>query len=577
MATTTAMLSGMAGLNVSAARLEVIGNNIANVNTSGFKSNRMLFAPQFSQTLGLGTPPSGNSGGTNPLQVGLGVTVAGTQRNFSNGAIAVTGVSTDLAIEGQGFFVVDRGGEQLYTRTGSFQLNSRNEMVTITGEKLQGYAVDDNFDIVDGVLTDVSIPLGSLTLAEETDNVFMSGNLDADGDLAVGGAELTFGALTAGGPISDTTLLTAIDGGNMDVDDTITISGAARGGKTMPDATFTIDAASTVADLLGFLQLALGVVPEGGADPAMPEPGSFAVDGATGVITFTGNFGEMNDITLTPDDIVLTDAATGSVEAHPFTIDKTASANGESVRTTFIVYDSLGSPVSVDVTMVLAARNDSGTQWRAFVHAGDDSDLAVHLEAGDRTGTFDESVPMVTFDSFGQLTSGPSISVEVDRQGSGAAAPLGFEVVFDGTGTNVTSLATLSGGSTFAAVEQDGAPFGLLTSFGVGQDGVITGGFSNGLTRTIGRVVMAGFTNPEGLVDNGGALWQVGPNSGTPVIAPPGEFGNGQLFGGALEQSNVDLSEEFINMILTETGYSAASRVITTSDQLLQQLIAIVR
>ena len=121
MASTTAMFSALSGLNANARRLDVIGNNISNVNTTAFKSNRMLFATQFSRNISLGSVPSAESGGSNPAQIGLGVTIAGTQRDFSNGSLAATGDARDLAIEGDGFFVVQRGSQQFYTRAGTFR------------------------------------------------------------------------------------------------------------------------------------------------------------------------------------------------------------------------------------------------------------------------------------------------------------------------------------------------------------------------------------------------------------------------------------------------------------------------
>src|SRR5690606_11960680 len=136
MASTTSLLTGLSGLVANSRRLDVIGNNISNVNTTAFKSNRMHFAPAFSRNISLGTAPGANTGGTNPAQVGLGVTVAGTQRNFATGPISPTGIPTDLAIDGDGFFVVQRAGREYYTRAGAFQLNSANELVTISGERV---------------------------------------------------------------------------------------------------------------------------------------------------------------------------------------------------------------------------------------------------------------------------------------------------------------------------------------------------------------------------------------------------------------------------------------------------------
>ena len=128
-----------------------------------------------------------------------------------------------------------------------------------------------------------------------------------------------------------------------------------------------------------------------------------------------------------------------------------------------------------------------------------------------------------------------------------------------------------------AAVFQDGSGIGTLANFSIGEDGLITGLFTNGLTRTVGQVAMATFANPEGLVDVGNNMFRVGPNSGEAIITEAFQFGTGRMLSGALELSNVDLSQEFINMILASTGYSAASRVISTTDELLDQLLILGR
>jgi flagellar hook protein FlgE len=126
-------------------------------------------------------------------------------------------------------------------------------------------------------------------------------------------------------------------------------------------------------------------------------------------------------------------------------------------------------------------------------------------------------------------------------------------------------------------MQQDGSPIGTLDSFSVGEDGVITGSFTNGLARTIGQFALASFVNNEGLVALGNNFYGTGPNSGNPIIAAPTQFGTGRVVAGALEQSNVDLASEFVDLITASTGFSAASRVITTADELLQQLLLVGR
>ena len=188
MASTTALFTGLSGLISNSRRLDTIGNNIANVNTVAFKSNRMTFAPTFSRNFSLGTAPNDLTGGSNPGQIGLGVTIAGTQRNFSNGAIGVTGVATDVAIEGDGFFIVDIAGQRHFTRAGSFIRNPQNDLVTHSGAKVLGYGVDEQFNIIEGELVDLNIPVGTLTLAEATRNVLFNGNLNASGEIASSGS-----------------------------------------------------------------------------------------------------------------------------------------------------------------------------------------------------------------------------------------------------------------------------------------------------------------------------------------------------------------------------------------------------
>ena len=180
----------------------------------------------------------------------------------------------------------------------------------------------------------------------------------------------------------------------------------------------------------------------------------------------------------------------------------------------------------------------------------------------------------MTFDSKGRFVFASNQSFSVDRQ-NGAVNPLTVKMDFN-NGTDAVSSLT-DAASNLAAVFQDGSAIGTLSSFSIGEDGAISGSFTNGLTRTIGQVALAKFSNPEGLVDAGDNLFRTGPNSGTPLIAKPSEFGTGRVVGGALELSNVDLSQEFINMILASTGYSAASRVITTTDELITQLLALGR
>jgi flagellar hook protein FlgE len=313
---------------------------------------------------------------------------------------------------------------------------------------------------------------------------------------------------------------------------------------------------------MDFLTQALGIQTTGGANPDGNTPG-VTVDPATGVISIVGNTGTENDIVLRSGDLVRLDSA-GVAQGSVFNHDKTESADGESVRTTMVIYDSLGSSVSYDITMVLESTPNTGPVWRYYLESADDTDLDIALGTG-----------LLQFDTEGQIDPDNSeVSVTIDRDNTGANQPLSFTLSFQDSAGQLTSTAA---NSAMQGVYWDGLPPGTLTTFGVGDDGTIFGRFSNGAVRTLGEVVIANFSNPAGLIDSGGNLFGTGPNSGPAVLANPGNLGSGLIVAGALEMSNVDLGEEFTQMILTSTGYSASSRVIRTADELMQQLLVLGR
>lgn len=578
MASTTAFFTGLTGLTANARNLDVIGNNISNVNTTAFKSSRLMFASQFSRTLSGGSPPGNSSGGTNPSQIGLGVTIAGTQRNFSAGSVSPTGDPRDLAIDGAGFFIVDRAGAQLYTRAGAFRQNNNNDLVTIGGERVQGFGVDANFNVVPGIVGNINIPVGTMTLAEATQTVRVGGNLNSGGSVPTHGSLTTFAALAAlptaspapgpGNALETNTRLVDIEdptsAGNPMLGSgvVIKVTGAKKGTQSAPDAMFTVTPTSTVQDYLNFLNNALNINTTTGANPDGSTPGA-ALNTTTGVLSLVGNTGTVNSLDVKTANIAVIGSSGAS--SNPFVLTTANQADGESVLTSFVAYDSLGTPLTINLRMTLESKQGgSGTTWRFYAESPDNK--GTNAIVG--TGT-------VNFDSAGRIVGNSTVGLSIDRTGTGATSPMVFNMEFAGQSSAVTALASQT--SSLAALSQDGAPIGTLGGFSVGQDGTITGSFSNGLSRTLGQVAIATFTNAEGLIDVGGNVFATGPNSGEPLIGPPLTLGSGKIVGGALELSNVDLSQEFVNLILASTGYSAASRIITTTDQLMQQLLALGR
>jgi flagellar hook protein FlgE len=349
----------------------------------------------------------------------------------------------------------------------------------------------------------------------------------------------------------------------------ITMAGVEKGGKTIEPRSFAFSGASVagaadfgttfgdfmtfVEDVLGLNNANIGVNSNLGGSVTLNAGGQLVIEGNEGVVQELG-----------PESIEFTVSPAGAGSTTPITLNRSSFANGESVRTSFIVYDSLGTPLTVDITLVLQATTASGgTTWQMIAES-DDSDQLSRIVG----------LSELTFDSDGSLLNSSSQTLNIVRN-NGADSPLTLTMDFDSDAYAVSSLSDT--GSNLAMVSQDGSPIGTLSNFSIAEDGRIAGSFTNGLTRTIGQVAIAKFTNPEGLVDAGDNLYRSGPNSGAAFITRPREFGTGRLVGSALEQSNVDLSQEFINMILASTGYSAASRVITTTDELITQLLALGR
>jgi len=571
MGLTTSLYTGLTGLTSNSEGITVTGNNIANVNTTGFKYSRISFETQVSQNLGSASAPSAELGGTNPTQLGLGTRIAGIDRVFTNGSIQPTGVNTDVAVEGNGFFVVNDNGTQRYTRDGTFKLDRDHNLVTAKGARVQGYGIDDDFNIVTGPLVDINIPLGSLTVAEPTTSVSFSGNLNADGDVASLNSVTTSGPLfsDAGAttPATAGTALTSLFDSSgtalFATSDVITLTGATKGGATVPNRTFEVgtttsapdDSGTTLQDFLDFIDEVMGI------DSTADAGAGVAVNGA-GEIVITGNTGTANDLQIDAGNVVVNQSTSPSL---PFTFSKTQDGDGESIRTTFVAYDSLGAEMVLDLTLVLESTTNAGSTWRFYAQSVDDTDL-------DRvvgTGTLD-------FDTNGQLISTSGGGINIDRDGTGATTPQTVTLDFGGGGLGaVSSLADTS--SQIAAFSQDGSPIGTLEDFEVTEDGRIVGVFSNSILRDLGQIPLALFTNNLGLKEIAGNMFEATSNSGTATIVQAGTGGTGRTLGGALELSNVELSREFINLITFSTGYSASSRVLTTADRMVQELLAAVR
>lgn len=561
MGLSSAMYTGLSGLNANQSRIETIGNNIANVNTNAYRGSRTMFQTQFARTLSAGTPPNDQSGGTNPMQYGLGTLVATTQRTTSSpGSLETTGIASDLAVEGAGYFIVrDAEGRPYYTRDGAFTLDANNQLVNANGYRVRGFGVDETYTVVPGQLTDITIPIGTEDVARATENSIMTGDLSAAETIATAGSETVTQALVDGGgaPAAAGTLLTdlrsATNAGTVMFADgnTITVSGVTKGGREVPSAQFVVGTdGNTLGDFANWLQSTLGIQTTAGL------PGTPGVVVQGGMLKIRSNAGEPLAFEVTHNDF----ASTNENVALPFEFTQTAEAQGGGVFTSMTVYDSLGNPVPVHVTFTLEETSDTGPVWRYYVE---------QAEAGKPRQTLGSGT--ISFDPEGNYLRAEGNQISIDRSNTGALTPQLVTLDFS----------TLNGLSTRASevimADQDGYPPGTLVNYNVGVDGEISGTFSNGQVRTLGQVALATFINESGLVAEAENLYSLGPNSGAAEIKAPGTLGAGSVRGGALEMSNVDLSREFIGLITSSTGFQAASRVISVSNEMLDQLLLTLR
>lgn len=409
------MSSALSGMRNSQTMLDVVGNNIANVSTVGFKTSTAIFSDVLTQTLQGASAPTASSGGASAAVIGLGARLAGTMQSFTQGAIQSTGRSTDVAIQGDGFFVIDGPAGQMYTRGGALTLDANGNLTTAEGNLVQGWQGD-----VSGVVNTnaepgpVEIRVGDLLSPKQTSLVDVGGNLSA------------------------------------------------------------------------------------------------------------------------------------------------AAAVGDSTTLTLTGYDTQGNSTPINLKFTKTAAN----AWTATATYGS-SATAVALTDG-----------ALTFDANGELTAPTDRNINIAAGLiPGFSGPISLAL---GGASAPGRLTQFAGATTAGVKNQDGGSAGTLQAFTINQQGVITGNYSNGRSRTIGQLAMAVFTNPSGLERVGGA-WTKSPNSGEPEIGTAGTGGRGLLAWGTLEGSNVDLGEEFTRLIVAQRGFQGNARVITTADEVLQEVVNLKR
>jgi len=575
MGLTSAMNTSLNGLQLNEITIDVIGNNVANAGTNGFKASRTLFSTQLSRTFAVGSAPSATNGGTNPRQVGLGALNAAIQLDFNQGGITNSTSPSDLAIQGDGFFIVKTAEGNVYTRNGNFGLNSESKLTNAQGFVLQGYGVNDDFSLVNSLLTDIKVPLGDLKVAAETENAAMKGVLFSSGTVATTGGQVLSPAYYDQGDVTGTTrdeaegtttlvnLRAVQDTGSgntalFTAGETLTFTPRKAGGDIEPQ-TLTITSSTTLAEFLSFMEEAYGIVEN--ADINGNTSASSWVPGATvtsaGRIQINGNLGTANDIEFLP--AALFGSSTGTIDLG---FSKTGSADGESTLSQFVVYDSLGQPINVRMTYVLESFSANETVFRFYGDSSGDSDTDIRVGNG-----------TIRFDGNGQFVSSSDNVIQVDRATTAAITPM--QVSFDFS--LVSGISTSTQGSTVGLNTQDGSGPGVLTNFVIDEQGVINGVFDNGIIRTLGQIALARFANPQGLLQSGNDTYRAGVASGIPLEVAPGSLGAGTIRSGAIELSNTDIGRNLVDLIVASTQYRGNAKVISSVQQLTDELLLLNR
>lgn len=468
------LYSGVAGLQNHQTRMDVVGNNVANVNTIGFKKNRVNFQDMLYQDSQGASRPTDDLGGVNPKQVGLGMTVASIDTLHTQGAMQSTGVKSDLAIQGEGFFILRQGDQTVYTRAGAFSTDGEGVLVNpANGMRVQGWQAEEiNGESVvnpTGNTGEIRIPLFQKAPAAATQNVRLMSNLNKN---------------------------------------------------TLP--------------------LAEGAT-----------PGDVAAN--TWVVTqdVYDSFGNTHNLRIEYNRSLDADgnAVPNQWQGQVF-MNRPAGAEGEDANPTNLTLGVNGVQAS-GAAFVVQFDNNGALQSLTDV----DGNV---MDAGALALTVGFDVPE---------------SNEVD----GAPLRQVFNIELGSVGAYENSTTQFARESSNKAYFQDGFGMGYLSNYTVDQSGVITGVYTNGQSKTLGQLGMATFINAGGLEKAGETNFRATSNSGQAMVDVAGVAGKGKLSAGMLEMSNVDLSAEFVDMIVTQRGFQANSKGITTSDTMLETIINLKR
>ncbi|HOQ39375.1 MAG TPA: flagellar hook-basal body complex protein [Fervidobacterium sp.] len=762
------LYSGVSGLQGFQQEIDVVSNNIANVNTTGFKGSRVTYATNFSQILDMSRRATDNTGGTNPKQIGYGIRVASIDKMMNQGSFQNTGKKTDLAIQGEGFFILSDGQRYYYTRAGNFDLDLNGTIVQpTTGLKLEGWVAE--VDPTTGRrFIDTNKPIGNIQIssglsmaAKQTSRMSLAGNLDArvgpeklvisingyggktintkvvferdfggledtfgDYQIYIGKVDANlddksdgriymkfdkFGNVVSSGAIKQTVTGTASSGtltittpiqqqdGNYlfiirdstgKIVDTLSrnvlnqhLTEVINSEKLVNGETYTVEVASSTQEVMPpNMEFDSQVVSSASAgelsrnftvqymienidgtpttvaaqdisahgtqsitDASLVAGTQYRVkilingkvfgseivtatdDGGSGRVSFEYTQGKYGVTRIAKDSVsgdvlgiyntllvngdnTLYDSSFAVGNAYvddiyqPSKVDLLAVPGAGEPRfyeadnptnfavvsfespfytTSTQVYDSLGNPYTLytDFVKLAPVYGDKENVWAFRIRSASGENIKYLSNYDTATEISGGSFGVIRFDKTGRLLGVNSFNPSTGQISEGENIDaIMFNAGENGDGTvkikiDLTSMTQFAALADAFVKSQDGNAQGVLESFSISENGEIVGSFTNGLVDTLGKVALATFNNPAGLLEVGNSLYGESANSGTARIGQANKGGFGSLVAGALEMSNVDLSEEFTKLIIAQRGFQANARTITTADQILQEVV----
>ena len=601
------LYSGVSGIKSHQTRMDVIGNNISNINTIGFKSSRVTFADMLSQSSYSASSPTETRGGTNPRQIGLGEAVSSIDMIMTDGSAQATGKNTDVALSGNAFMILAQGTDVYYTRDGAFEFDANgNYVLPGSGYHVQGWNAIDGTLTTSGVPEDIVVKSGKTMAATATTNLEYAGNLNAgaltitsitytgdpsgDATTVANNRQLDSMVVTYTDGSTDTITAETIDYSSGSTDTTATMAGqtvrVGQNRKVLNEEgnLVTKTVASVAFDMVSvYGNTSAGGIDSTGSDTASYNftSGSFTIydpgDGSEGAgdsTTLTTQSVNVDGTNVIAATLTLSDGSTLKVSSGFYEI-------GHSVPVTTVstIYDAEGNMHEVTLLVDKSGENN----WRAYIAPttgqmgyqtvvtkteddGTSSTIYLNRQEDATTGAITTALSDINFTELGAidtaLTSGGSLYLQYGN-GNGAQETT--------VAVDYNDITQYSGSNTIYPTT-DGNSLGTLNSISIDVSGVISGTYTNGIIQQEAQIAVAQFINSAGLDKQGTSLYKVSNNSGSARVGTVTDFGF-SFTPSALEMSNVELSSELVDMIVTQRGFQSNSKVITVGDEMLETIV----